>query len=126
MPALPWQHQQPIDPAESYVVMYTRLPLRRSRWIPGFLRETQRVRRQLSTTPGLVGYALRADLVRRRFWTVSVWVDEGSLRAFVAAEPHRSVMGRLRGRMGATGFQLDHAPGDALPPSWRDVSEAVG
>jgi hypothetical protein len=126
MPALPWQHHQPIDPDRSYVVMYTRLPLRRSRWIPGFLRETQRVRRQLATAPGLVGCALRADLRRRRFWTVSVWVDEGSLRAFVAAEPHRSVMGRLREKMGTTGFTLDRASGDALPPSWRDVADAVG
>jgi hypothetical protein len=55
-----------------------------------------------------------------------VWVDEGSLRAFVAAEPHRRVMGRLREKMGTTSFKLDHAPGDALPPSWSDVSAAVG
>jgi len=31
MPASPWQKRQPIDPAGSYVVMYTRLPLQRSR-----------------------------------------------------------------------------------------------
>ena len=125
MPALPWQQHQPIDRAGSYVVMYTRLPLRRSRSIPGFLRETQRIRRQLAKTPGLVGYALKANVLRRRFWTVSAWVDEASLRAFVAAEPHRSVMGRLQGKMGATSFKLEHVAGDALPPSWRKVSAAV-
>jgi len=93
--------------------------------LPGFLRETQRVRRQLAKTPGLVGYALKANVLRRRFWTVSAWVDEASLRAFVAAEPHRSVMGRLQGKMGATSFKLDHVAGEALPPSWREVSAAV-
>jgi len=125
MPALPWQKRQPIDPARSYVVMHARLPLQRSGSIPGFLRETQRVRRQLAKTPGLVGYALKANVLRRRFWTVSAWVDEASLRAFVAAEPHRSVMGRLQGKMGATSFKLDHVAGEALPPSWREVSAAV-
>ncbi len=125
MPALPWRKRRMIDPAGSYVVMYTRLPLQRSRSIPGFLRETQRIRRQLARTPGLVGYALKASVLRRRFWTVSAWVDEASLRAFVAAEPHRSVMGRLQGKMGATSFTLDHVAGEALPPSWHEVSAAL-
>jgi hypothetical protein len=125
MPALPWQQRQPIDPAASYVVMYTRLPLQRYRWIPGFLRDAGRIRRQLATTPGLVGYALKANLLRRRFWTVSAWVDQASLQAFVAAQPHHGVTERLRGKMGATRFKQVPAPGDRLPPTWRDVADAV-
>ena len=72
MPTLPWTERRSIDPEVSYVVMYTRLPLARYRSIPAFLRDTLRVQRQLATASGRVGYALKADLVHKRFWTVSV------------------------------------------------------
>jgi heme-degrading monooxygenase HmoA len=106
--------------------MCTRLPLHRYRSIPGFLLETQRVRRQLKTTEGLVGYSLKTDLPRRRFFTMSAWADEASLHRFTATEPHRSVMRRLRDRMGETGFKQLSAPGTVVPPTWHDALAALG
>ena len=47
MPALPWLERQPIDPQRQYVAMASRLPLKSYRFIPGFMRDTMRIRRQL-------------------------------------------------------------------------------
>jgi hypothetical protein len=65
MPALPWVKRQPIVPDREYVVMASRLPLKAYRYVPGFLRDTMRIRRQIATTDGLVGYALNAELTRK-------------------------------------------------------------
>jgi hypothetical protein len=52
--------------------MASRLPLTRYRPVPGFPRDALAIRRQLAASPGLIGYALDADLARRTFWTFSV------------------------------------------------------
>jgi hypothetical protein len=72
MPALPWLERQPIDPQRHYVAMASRLPLKSYLFIPGFMRETMRIRRQLGQAAGLVGYTLNAGLARKTFWTFSV------------------------------------------------------
>jgi len=40
MPALPWSWRATPDPDAMYVVMFSKLPLRRARHIPGFLADT--------------------------------------------------------------------------------------
>jgi hypothetical protein len=69
MPALPWVQRQPVEPQRQYVAMASRLPLKADRSIPGFLRDTLQIRRQLAGTDGLVGYALNAQLARKTFST---------------------------------------------------------
>ena len=100
MPALPWTSIAEPDPDRTYVGFATKLPLTAHRHVPGFLRDTMRIRRQLAASPGLVGYSLLAELGAKTFWTASIWEDEASLRSFAAAEPHRSVMRRVPARMG--------------------------
>ena len=86
MRAISWSAAQQPDPDADYVVMASRLPLRHFRHIPRFLRATLvNPARSLRTTPGLVGYALDAQLFRKTFWTLSVWTDDDSLQAFVRA-----------------------------------------
>jgi heme-degrading monooxygenase HmoA len=123
MPALPWTTISTPDPARSYVGFATLLPLTRHRHIPGFLRDTLRVRRQLAAAPGLVGYSLLAGLGAKTFWTVSVWEDESALRAFAAAEPHRDVTRRTPDRMGASRFQTFAVTGAEVPLRWADVRQ---
>ena len=91
MPALPWTWRQPVDPDRTYLAMASRLPLRRRRSIPGFLRDAMAIRRQLARARGMVGYALDAELARKTFWTFSVWDDQASLDAFAASDPHRAI-----------------------------------
>src|SRR5262245_55998132 len=99
VPALRWvERQVPRGEVES-LAMASRLPLKHHRYVPGFLRDTLRIRRQLARTEGLVGYALNAQLARKTFWTFSVWTDRNSLDAFAATDPHRNIIQRLRPRM---------------------------
>jgi heme-degrading monooxygenase HmoA len=125
MPALPWVERQAIDPDREYVAMASRLPLKRYRSIPGFLRGTLAVRRQLARTRGLVGYALNAEPARKRFWTFSVWEDRASLNAFAAADPHRRIIRRLAPLMDETRFEFFPISGSQLPMTWDRMSAPV-
>jgi hypothetical protein len=118
MPALPWVQRQPVESDRSYVVMASRLPLRSYRFIPGFLADTLRLRRQLAGANGLVGYALNAQLRAKTFWTYSVWVDRESLEAFAGGEPHRRITQRLRPRMHETRFDFVTVPGADIASTW--------
>jgi len=125
MPALPWTTIRTPEPTRTYTAFATTLPLARHRDVPGFLRDTRRIRGQLRTAPGLVGYSLVAELRHRMFRTISVWEDEVSLRAFAGAEPHRTIMRRLSGRMGTTAFHRFDVVGADVPLTWRDVTSRV-
>jgi hypothetical protein len=121
MPALPWVKRQPIDPEAEYLAMASRLPLRSHRSIPGFLRDTVAIRRQLAVTPGLIGYALDAELVKKTFWTFSVWEDRSRLDAFARSDPHRTIIEKLRPRMGETRFEFFPVAGHTLPMTWEQM-----
>ena len=123
MPALPWTQRHAIEPDRTYVAMASRLPLRRHRSVPGFLRDALAIRRQLAGAAGLVGYALDAQIGRKTFWTFSVWHDQGSLDAFASSSPHRAITHRLQPLMGQTRFEFFPVQGADLP--WtRDQMKA--
>ena len=87
MTALPWVARREVHPGTTYVAMVSELPLASHRAIPRFLRHTRRIRRQLAAADGLVGYALKADLWNKTFWTYSVWVDQASWTGSPAGIP---------------------------------------
>src|ERR1041385_4082581 len=104
MPALPWALRRPVEPGRTYVAMASRLPLKRRRSIPGFLRDARAIRRQLARADGMVGYALDAELARKTFWTFSVWEDQASLDDFASSDPHRRITRRVQAaEWGSTG-----------------------
>jgi hypothetical protein len=125
MPALPWKSLAPVDAAGNYVVMASRLPLARYRDIPRFLAATLAIRRQLATSDGLVGYALDARLLRRTFWTLSVWRDDDALAAFAGADPHRRDVERIRPLMNSTTFVTWAVQGNQLPVSWSAAKHRI-
>ena len=121
MPALPWNGSDAPQPDREYVVMASRLPLRSYRRVPGFLRLTAAVRRQLAGAPGLAGYSLRTDLPRKTFFTLSAWESQERLDAFARAMPHAEVMARLRPHMAPTTFVHWTVRGSSLPPAWDEA-----
>ena len=125
MPALPWAQWRPAEPGRTYVAMASRLPLRRRRSIPGFLRDALAIRRQLAHAGGMVGYALDAELARKTFWTFSVWEDQASLDAFAASDPHRAIIRRLGPLMGPTRFEFFQVRGSDLPMTWDQMKAPV-
>lgn len=125
MPALPWAQHQVVEPDRTYVAMASRLPLKRHRSIPGFLRDTLAIRRQLGRASGMVGYALDAELARKTFWTFSVWEDRASLDAFASSAPHQVMIRRLRPLMGPTRFEFFQVRGSDLPMTWNQMKAPV-
>jgi hypothetical protein len=92
------------------IAFASRLPLRGHRDIPGFLRDTRTVRGQLREAPGLAGYSLRAQFLRKTFWTLPLWDSAPDLALFAAAE--------LTSRTRAPQFvRWPHALKDG-PPTW--------
>jgi quinol monooxygenase YgiN len=101
--------------------MASRLPLKHYRSIPGFLRDVLSIRRQLASAPGLVGYALDAELGKKTFWTFSVWRDRQSMDSFARSEPHSSIITRLRALMDETRFEFFQLSGETLPMTWEQM-----
>ena len=104
MPDLPWTPRAALRPGTDYLVMASHLPLKRMTGTVRFFRAVQAIRKQLATADGLLGYTLRAHVLARDYWTLSVWQDENALRAFMGTPPHLHVMSSLKPLMGPTKF----------------------
>ena len=125
MPALPWIKVSTAEPGAGLTVLATRLPLRKHRHIPGFLRWTMRIRGQLGRSPGLVGYSLDAHLLGKTFWTVSAWTGQAAMQDFVHQDPHAAGMAAIRPHMGRSTFVFWTVTSDELPLKWSDVRRRV-
>ncbi len=126
MPPLPWRTVSAVDPDTACTVMASRLPLRSHMRIPGFLVWTLRIRRQLARTPGLVGYGLDAQLLRKTFWTVSAWTGRAELGRFDRTDPHRAATDAIRPAMAPTTFVTWACAAGDLPIGWEEVRRRVG
>lgn len=104
MPDLPWTARAEMEPGTDYLVMASRLPLKRITATVRFFRAVFAVRKQLATADGLIGYTLRARPLARDYWTLSVWKDNTALREFMRTPPHVQVMTSLKPCMGPTKF----------------------
>src|SRR5207248_2495933 len=89
MPTIPWMTVNPPTGSEVQV-MASRLEVRALRDVPGFFLASLALLRQARNSPGALGITLKADLLRRTFWTLSAWTDKDALSAYATAEPHKS------------------------------------
>jgi quinol monooxygenase YgiN len=111
------------DKNREYVALLSSLPLNKYRAIPGFLRFSSQIQKQLRATPGVIGYSLRAKLLSRNFWTLSAWADEKALTDFVAKIPHEQAMQAMMPHMGPTKFTKWKVLGSALPLQWEEAMQ---
>lgn len=121
MPATRWIARRRPKPAREYIVLLTYLPLKRYRMLFRFTAYLARIRRQLKGAHGLIGYSLRAQPWRLRFWTLSVWRSESALRKFAHQGAHMGAMVLLRSEMGETRFTRWSITGRDVPPDWKDA-----
>jgi quinol monooxygenase YgiN len=117
----PWKALKGVENGREYVALLSYLPLRSYAKIPAFLRFTLQIQRQMRETPGAVGYALRAKILSRDFWTLSVWEDDHALMDFVGKVPHAEAMKSMAPHMGATRFTRWKLQSSAIPPSWDEA-----
>ena len=112
-----------VDPRREYLALITYLP-RKSFWsIRSFVRQSGMIQEQLEDTRGLVGYSMRAQLLGKRAWTLSVWEDESALQEFVRKSPHVDTMRKPIIQPGKARFVRYKLAGSKVPPSW---DEALG
>ena len=97
------------------------MPLKRYRAIPRFLQFSFQIQKQLRDTPGVIGYSLRAKLISRNFWTLSVWENEKALMDFVAKIPHGEAMQAMIPHMGPSKFTQWKVNASALPLRWEEA-----
>jgi quinol monooxygenase YgiN len=117
----PWKMLTSAEPGREYLFLLSYLPLRTYGKIPALLRYMFQIQGQLRKTSGVIGYSLRAKILQRNFWTLSVWENEGALIDFVTKVPHREAMKKISPYMAATKFTRWKARGSAIPPDWKDA-----
>jgi quinol monooxygenase YgiN len=105
--------------------MASYLPLQRISSTVRFLRAVSAVRKQLAGEDGLVGYTLRAKVLGRSYWTLSVWKDESSLRRFMRTPPHLHIMTSLKPVMGPTKFVTWNIAGGDGRPGWNTAIDRL-
>jgi hypothetical protein len=116
-----WKSFSMTSAEREYMALLSFLPLKTYRKIPRFLRYSLQIERQLETAQGLIGHSLQAQILRREFWTLSVWVDETSLMSFVNHAPHAGIMDSLAPHMGNTRFVRWKVKGSELPLKWQEA-----
>lgn len=73
------------------VVSVTRLRLRSWRYLPDFVPKAIRSASQASAASGFLAGRVLADR-RLAFWTLTLWRDDPSLRAYTSSGAHRATM----------------------------------
>ncbi|WP_433684871.1 hypothetical protein [Nocardia sp. CA-119907] len=122
MPALPWTAgvHKPAD-GDQLHVLTSRLPLTNYIDVPRFLYWTMRIRTQLVSAPGCVGFALDAKLISKTFWTLSAWSDKAAMDQFAHSGTHAKMLADMAGRIGDPSFVESSASTADIPLSWADA-----
>ena len=108
------------------IVVATRLQLRGWRHLRRFFRLNGGIKAQLREVPGVVRYRRRADFLRLRFYTQSVWRDSASIDDFVRAGAHLEsmvVFDEITDR-DASAFLRWEAPTPEFP-TWREARKRL-
>src|SRR5882672_7014337 len=113
----------PADTNCEYLALLSYLPLNKYSAIPGFFRFSIQIQKQLRSTPGIIGYTLRAKILSRNFWTLSVWEDQKTLMDFLAKIPHGEAMKAMAPHMGRTKITQWKVAGSSLPLSWDEAMQ---
>jgi hypothetical protein len=89
--------------------------------MPRLLWLTLRIRRQLTHTPGLLGYAIDFEIRHKTLWTSSAWTHRKGLAAFDQAAPHYTAKQALRRAILAPTFAVWTQRIDQLPVPWHET-----
>jgi quinol monooxygenase YgiN len=77
---------------KKFMCIATFLPLKSWRYMIPFQLMTSKVLKQIRRNEGVINYAVKANFLKRHFWTFSIWKDHNSLRQFVMSEPHATAV----------------------------------
>jgi hypothetical protein len=97
MPEIKWTPVGNVEPeaGREYLTLISYLPLTTHFIIPKFLYLAGQIQTQLAGSDGAFGYSLIAYILKKEFWTMSVWEDDQSLAKFVKTGAHLRTMREL-------------------------------
>jgi hypothetical protein len=120
MLTLPWQKGN-TKPTNQATAMLTYLPLKHWRDTPLFISYIMRIYMQLRKTPGLIGFSMRANPLRKNYWTLSLWEGEEVVGTYIHTAPHATIMHKMHSKMGQTAFVSWKTKNDGTPLRWEDA-----
>jgi hypothetical protein len=114
-------HADPESPMP--FISVTRLRLRSMRFVPSFFLHAVPSLRQARAAPGFCDGSLLADR-SWTFWTLTLWDEQASMRAYMTSGDHRTAMPRLAGWCDeASVVHWDQEHGDL--PSWTEADRRM-
>jgi hypothetical protein len=119
-----WISLTSLEASREYLALVTYLPRKTYRSVFGFFRKTGAIRNQLNESRGLVGYSLRAQLLGKKAWTLSVWEDENALAELVQNSPHVDTMKTMELGQGRKFVRWKLLGSDA-PPIWDQALDQL-
>jgi len=124
---IPWATIGTPSAGQEPLIMGSRFELTSAWRSPAFLAQAMRIWMQARRSPGILGVSLRAYPLRGTFWTLSAWTDEAALRAFAGADPHRSIVRRVRPWAKTATFRFWSAPAGKLGPGqlWAEAEARI-
>ncbi|MGI5453405.1 DUF3291 domain-containing protein [Streptomyces sp. CA-249302] len=128
MPTIPWMPGTAKDetpPAGPPLVMASRLELRSLLSVPKFFLLSLVVFQQVRRSPGVLGASLKAEPLKRTFWTLSAWRDQEALDAFARTDPHAKSVRGLRPGMKGSVFVFWDSERDRLPITWDEAQRRL-
>lgn len=93
--------------------------------VPRVLWHTRKIEAQLAESGGLVGYALRAELPRKKFWAVAAWDSDDALQSFVERDPHAAIRAALEPAMSESWFERFTVGAEEVPLGVDDALERI-
>ncbi|MGW3205781.1 DUF3291 domain-containing protein [Streptomyces sp. NPDC001135] len=125
LPALPWIVPN-TPPRDAQVHVFASRFETRSLWgALRFLARTPGVWWQIGRAPGGYGASLKAQPLRRTFWTLSAWESADALKAFAHSGAHRPASRGLASEMRGVAFATWQASSDQLPLSWEEAERRL-
>ncbi len=106
-----------VPAGQDIVILGSRFELTSAWRSPAFLGHALRIWRQARRSPGIMGVSLRAQPLRATFWTLSAWSSQAALRDFARADPHRSIVARVRPWAKTAVLQTWTVPGGEADPA---------
>ena len=114
------------EPELEYIVVITYLPLKSYLSFFEFFKHVRFVQEQLQQTHGFIGFKLRADILTKKSYTMSVWEDAGSLKKFITSGTHGDLMSNCPEYLGDDRkFITVFIPGSDYPPCWEWAMEKL-
>jgi hypothetical protein len=111
---------------KEYLALLSYLPLKKYTKIPAVVKYSAQIEKQLQETKGLIGFAFQAELLKKQFWTLSVWENGDALNEFIGNLPHSEIMIKLSPYMNHPTFTDWKIKGSEVPPDWEEAKKRRG